>query len=177
MNQALKSSSFWRCSAALLLAWAVPLPSTAQAADAECPLPAAKRLRPLSTAVYQCGHGIASDPNCNKIPVMVSVSGGKCEAVLPYGKLEVYTNGAARKVTWVLSDHSGDFEFSKGKGIDIANPGRSYHHPGRAGQVWKFKWQTNGKATTAPLAHCPVVYHKDILGPCDAPDPVIVNIE
>lgn len=178
MNHPLTSSSFWRCSAALLLAWAVPLPGLAQTPDAQCPLPAAKRLRPLSTAVYKCGHRIASDPNCNKIPVTVSVSGGKCEAVLPYGKLEVYTNGSARKVTWVLSDHTGDFEFSNGKGIDIANPGSVYGSPGRDGRVWKFKWQTNGKATPAGgLAHCPVVYHKDIVDPCDAPDPIIVNIE
>lgn len=180
MNRTPTSTIHWRRTASLLLALALatPLPGLAQPAPGECPLPVAKRLRPLSTAVYHCGHGIATDPNCNKIPVTVSVSGGKCEARLDYGTLKVHTHGVARKVTWVLSNRSGDFEFSKGKGIDIFVPGTIYHTPGReGGVVWKFKWQTTGKDTPANgLAHCPVVYHKDIADPCDAPDPIIINV-
>lgn len=147
--------------------------------DPDCKLPANLRLATKSTKVYECGHRIVGDPNCEKIVVKVlPVTGGGCTAELPYGKLMVYTNGIARKVTWSLSDTSGAYVFGDPNGIDIAAPGGIYHTPKRDSSKKKFSWKTNGKATTSlGLAHCPFVYPAGQSTPCQAVDPRIVNSE
>ena len=147
--------------------------------DPDCKLPASLRLKTTSTVVYECGHGIPADPKCNKIVVNVlPVTGGGCTAALPYGTLKVHTNGAARKVTWTLSDTSGAYVFGDPNGIDIANPGEIYHTPVRDSSKKKFSWKTTGKATSGPgFAHCPFVYPAGQSTPCQAVDPRIVNSE